>query len=159
MALVDVWFPSSMQNPKNPTDKPQESQPLERDDAQEGACRPTFYMSTDLLAAIEAQCTIEGDKKRSPFLSELLSLLLLSPIGQHLRENAKKSRRSLVHELESNLILFNEHIPTERIVELAEASQRHPDQMLVRLVLLGLRVYERAIARMEAEIEGSKEIP
>jgi hypothetical protein len=60
--------------------------------------------------------------------------------------------------LEANLVLFNEHIPTERIVALAEASQRNPDQMLVRLVLLGLRVYEKAISRMEAEMEGGPEV-
>ena len=43
-------------------------------------------------------------------------------------------------------------------MELAEASQRNPDQMLVRLVLLGLRVYEKAISRMEAEIDGGSEV-
>jgi hypothetical protein len=129
-----------------------------QDEHPEGACRPTFYMSTELLAAIEAQCAVE-DKKRSPFVAEVLEFLLTSPIGEQLRENAQKHRRSLVHELESNLVLFDEHIPTARIVELAEASQRHPDQMLVRLILLGLRVYERAIARMEADIEGSNELP
>jgi hypothetical protein len=129
-----------------------------QDEHPEGACRPTFYMSTDLLAAIEAQSVAE-DKKRSPFVAEVLEFLLTSPTGEQLRENAQKHRRSLVHELESNLVLFNEHIPTARIVELAEASQRHPDQMLVRLILLGLRVYERAIARMEADIQGSNELP
>ncbi|NET34890.1 MAG: hypothetical protein F6K19_23180 [Cyanothece sp. SIO1E1] len=130
-----------------------------QEQAPESSCRPTFYMSTELLAAIEAQCAAEGDKKRSPFVAELLALLLTSPIGEQLRASAQKHRRSLVHELECNLVLFNEHIPTERIRELAAASQRHPDQMLVRLVLLGLRVYERAIARMDAEIEGGQDIP
>ncbi|MEA5464048.1 hypothetical protein [Leptothoe sp. PORK10 BA2] len=123
--------------------------------AQEAGCRPTFYMSTELLAEISAQCEAEGSKKRSPFLVELLELVLTSPIGQQLRENAHKNRRGLVHELEANLLLFNEHIPTDRIEELAAASQRNPDQMLIRLVLLGLRVYERSIARMEAEIDTS----
>jgi hypothetical protein len=82
-----------------------------------------------------------GRQEATPFLVEILALLLPSPVGQQLRENAQKHRRSLAHELEANLILFNEHIPTEKIAELAAASQRHPDQMLVRLVLLGLRVY------------------
>jgi hypothetical protein len=74
-----------------------------------------------------------------------------------LTHQARTHRRSLAHELECNLILFSEHLPAERIRELAKASQRHPDQMLIRLVLLGLRVYERAIARMDADIEASKE--
>jgi hypothetical protein len=127
------------------------------EESTETGCRPTFYMSSDLLAAIEAQCEVEG-KKRSPFLAELMELLLASPMGEQMRENAQKNRRHLVHELESNLILFNEHIPTERIAELAEASQRNPDQMLVRLILLGLRVYERSMARMESDIEGSNDL-
>lgn len=144
---------------KNLSSKSYSQAPLPADESPEGACRPTFYMSADLLAAIEEQCAIEGDKKRSPFLAELLTLLLTSDIGQQLREQARANRRSLAHELECNLILFSEHIPTDRIRELARASQRHPDQMLIRLVLLGLRVYERAIARMDADIESSRDNP
>ena len=55
-------------------------------------------------------------------------------------------------------MLFNEHIPMVEINELAEASQRNADQMLVRLVLLGLRVYKNSIARMEAEIQDGKDL-
>ena len=147
-----------MPDPKQITSQLPLSRKLEQEDHIEVACRPTFYMSADLLAALESQCAIEGDKKRSPFLAELLNLLLISPLGQQLREQAKTHHRTLVNELESNLVLFNEHLPTERIKELAEKSQRHPDQMLVRLVLLGLKIYERSIARMEADIEASREI-
>ena len=118
----------------------------------DNGCRPTFYMSTELLAAIDQQCAADG-KKRSPFLAELMELLLTSPMGEQLRANAKKNRRSLAHELEANLVLFSEHIPTAEIEELAAASQRNPDQMLVRLLLLGLRVYRNSIARMDAEIQ------
>jgi hypothetical protein len=118
--------------------------PAAPEETLEGACRPTFYMSAELLAALEDQCAIEGDRKRSPFLAELLNLFLTSEIGQELRKQAQENRRTLAHELECNLILFSEHLPTDRIRELAKASQRNPDQMLVRLVLLGLRVYERA---------------
>ena len=130
--------------------------PKTKKDNADSGCRPTFYMSTELLAVIDAQCAQDG-KKRSPFLVELIELLLTSPAGAQLRENAAQNRRSLAHELEANLVLFNEHIPTDEITELAEASQRHPDQMLVRLILLGLRVYKNSIARMETEIKSSKE--
>jgi hypothetical protein len=135
-------------------DTPQKSKKGEPADS---GCRPTFYMSAELLAAIDAQCAQDGGKKRSPFLAELMELLLTSPVGEQLRENAAKNRRSLAHELEANLVLFNDHIPTAEIAELAEASQRNPEQMLVRLVLLGLRVYKNSIARMEEEISGSTE--
>ena len=114
-------------------------------------------MTSELLAEIDAQCEVEGGKKRSPFFVEMMDLLLMSPTGQKLRESAKKHNRPLVNEVEAHLIWFNEHIPTEKIEELAVASQRYPDQMLVRLVLLGLRVYERAMAQMDAEIEGGPE--
>jgi hypothetical protein len=144
---------------KSPSGKGKADQIDSSQDVLEASSRPTFYMSTDLLEAIEAQCAAENGKKRSPFLADILTLLLTSPLGQKLRGLAQTHRRDLVHELERNLILFNEHLPTERIEELARASQRHPDQMLVRLVLLGLRVYERGIARMEAEIEGGSELP
>jgi hypothetical protein len=123
----------------------------------DGGCRPTFYMSTELLAAIDEQCAQEGGKKRSPFLAELMELLLTSPMGEQMRENAAKNKRSLAHELEANLVLFNDHIPMAEVAELAEASQRNPDQMLVRLILLGLRVYRNSIARMEEEISSSNE--
>ena len=132
-------------------------QKTKKGESADSGCRPTFYMSTELLAAMDAQCAQDGGKKRSPFLAELMELLLTSPIGEQLRENAEKNRRSLAHELEANLVLFNDHVPTAEIAELAEASQRNPDQMLVRLVLLGLRVYKNSIARMESEIEGSNE--
>lgn len=140
-------------SPKKSSSKPDPDEPVE------GGCRPTFYMSAELLAAIEEQCAVEGNKKRSPLVAELLDLLLTSPMGQQLRTNADKHRRNLVHELEANLILFNPHLPMERIQQLAEGSQRNADQMLVRLVLLGLRVYEQSLARLESDIEGSSELP
>ena len=136
--------------------KSQPNLPREQKSA-DGGCRPTFYMSTELLAAIDAQCEQDG-KKRSPFLAELMELLLTSPMGEQLRINAEQNRRSLAHELEANLVLYSEHIPTAEIEELAAASQRNPDQMLVRLILLGLRVYRNSIARMEAEIQDGNDL-
>jgi hypothetical protein len=153
MASSSPGVSSTMSSPPH-----EPSQSAGQPESSEGGCRPTFYMSAELLAAIEEQCEAEGNKKRSPFLAEIMELLLLSPAGQELRASAKHHRRPLLHELEANLILFHDQIPTERIAELAEASQRNPDQMLVRLVLLGLRVYERAMARMEAEIDGGQEL-
>jgi hypothetical protein len=144
-------------------DKPNQtrrkSQPIApAEDSSEGASRPTFYMNTEIVEAIEAQAEIEG-VKRSPFVAELLEFLLLSPTGTQLRESAQKRRRRLMHELELNLMLFNERIPTQKIIELAETSQRDPDQMLVYIVLMGLRVYERSLSRIDVEIEASSERP
>jgi hypothetical protein len=124
----------------------------------EGVCRTTIFMTTNLLEAIDAQCAAE-DKKRSPFVAEILELVLMSSTGIGLCENAAKHERSLVNELRQNLLLFNDRMPTERIEELAEESQRYPDQMLLRLALIGLKIYERSMARMNAEIESANEIP
>ena len=126
------------------------SKKSKRGEPSDGGCRPTFYMSTELLAAIDEQCAQDG-KKRSPFLAELMELVLTSPTGKQLQANAEQNRRSLAHELEANLVLFNEHVSTAEIEELAKASQRNTDQLLVRLVLLGLRVYRNSVSRMEAE--------
>lgn len=124
----------------------------------DGVCRTTIFMTTNLLEAIDAQCAVE-DKKRSPFVAEILELVLTSRTGVGLCENAAKHERSLVNELKQNLLLFNDKIPLDTIQELAEDSQRYPDQMLLRLALLGLKIYERSISRMNAEIEVANELP
>jgi hypothetical protein len=124
----------------------------------DGVCRTTLFMTTNLLEAIDAQCAVE-DKKRSPFVAEILELILMSPTGIGLCENAAKNERSLVNELRQNLLLFNDRMPTEMIQQLADESQRYPDQMLLRLALIGLKIYERSMARMNAEIEAANEIP
>lgn len=105
-------------------------------------CRPTFYMSAELLAAIDEQCAAEGNKKRSPLLSEILQVVLTSEMGQELRSQAATNQHSLAEELKRNLILFNPAIPLEQIRSLAASSHRHPDQMLIHLILLGLQTYQ-----------------
>jgi hypothetical protein len=106
-------------------------------------CRPTFYMATELLAAIDEQCATEGNKKRSPLVSELLQIALTSEIGQKLRSQAAESQHSLADELKRNLILFNAALPIEQIRSLAASSQRNPDQMIIHLILLGLQTYQQ----------------
>ncbi|WP_139374359.1 hypothetical protein [Microcystis aeruginosa] len=106
----------------------------------EQARRLTLYMSEELYNQVINQSK-ENETTKSRLIVDLLNLFLMSPVGQKLQENAKKNRRSLHQELESNLVLFNEQIPTEEISRLAETSQRNPDQMLIHLVLLGLQVY------------------
>ncbi|MCU0567204.1 MAG: hypothetical protein MUF49_11475 [Oculatellaceae cyanobacterium Prado106] len=130
----------------------------EPEEQADGVCRTTIFMTTNLLEAIDAQCAVE-DKKRSPFVAEILELVLMSEMGQRLCANAARNERSLLNELKQNLLLFNPRIPIDTIEELAEDSQRYPDQMLLRLILLGLKVYERSIARMNAEIESGNELP
>lgn len=115
----------------------------ESDPSKGESCRPTFYMSADLLAAIDEQCSTEGSKKRSPLISEILQIVLTSETGQALRLQALENQHSLAEELKRNLILFNTAIPIEQIRSLATSSQRNPDQMVIHLILLGLQTYQQ----------------
>lgn len=109
-------------------------------DNQSSTNRPTFYMSNELLKAIEAQAQQEHTS-RSKLVSNILFLLLLTPIGRQLRENARCNRRSLAQELEQSLALLQEQLPLEQINQFAADSQRSPTQMLTYLVLVGLQTY------------------
>ena len=104
--------------------------------------RPTFYMTSLLLQTIEAQAAQENTS-RSRFVTSLLSLLLLSPLGEQLQANAHQNHRTLAQELEHNLVLFEQQLPQEQIDELARSSQRSLSQMLIYLVLLGLQDYQQ----------------
>lgn len=116
--------------------------------------RPTFYMSDELLRAIEVQAQQER-ASRSGFVAGILSFLLLSLIGQQLQENARNHNRTLVQELEQSLALFQEQLPLDEINQLAAISQRSSTQMLTYLVLLGLQVYQE-VNRLNSEAEASE---
>lgn len=116
--------------------------------------RPTFYMSDELLRAIEIQAQQER-ASRSGFVVSLLSFLLLSPIGQQLQENARNNNRILAQELEQSLALFQEQLPLDEINQLAAVSQRSSTQMLIYLVLLGLQVYQE-VNRLNTEGEANE---
>ena len=97
-----------------------------------------FTCPRNCLSAIEAQCDTEGDKKRSPFLAEIMEIAATqSHGGANSEPSAKKHRRPLVHELEANLILFNEHLPTERICGISggQSTQPRPDAWCVLFCL------------------------
>ena len=104
--------------------------------------RPTFYMTSAVLQAIEAQAEQENTS-RSRFVTSLLTLLLLSPLGEQLQANARQNYRTLAQELEQALVLFEQQLPQAQIDELAHSSQRYSSQMLVYLVLLGLQAYQQ----------------
>ncbi len=104
--------------------------------------RPTFYMSDELLRAIEVQAQQER-ASRSSFVTGLLSFLLLSPTGRQLLKNAYYGKRTIAQELEQFLVLLQEQLPLEEINQLAVASQRSLPQMLIYLVLLGLQTHQQ----------------
>lgn len=114
--------------------------------------RPTIYMSPELERELEEQSTSEGTSK-SRLITDLMELLLMTPEGHKLRQSALENQRTLAQELENYLLPFQEGFPTERIAQLARDSQRSSTQMTVYLVLLGLRVYERYLTRLQSAID------
>lgn len=76
-------------------------------------------------------------------IADLTKALLSEPLIGQLQEKAAQNRRTLGQEVERNLILFREQIPLTEITDLAKATQRSPDEMLIRLILVGLEVYKQ----------------
>lgn len=104
--------------------------------------RPTFYMSQELHGQL-ARLASQKNTTMSRLVVDVLTFLILSSIGEKLQASAHQHGKTLVQELEENLILYSEWIPTEEIERLADASQRTAAGMLVYLVLLGLEHYDR----------------
>lgn len=102
--------------------------------------RPTFYCEIGLLEALDSRAEQEGTT-RSTFIEELLNFLLLSPTGQRLLDAANQNERTLIQELDSNLSVYLGNLPREEIAQLAEATQRTPSTMILRLILIGLEAY------------------
>lgn len=119
--------------------------------------RPTVYMSPELDDELAEEAKASKVAK-SRLVSDLLHLVLMTPQGRSLRRSVSKNNTTLVEEIKKYLVPFQEDFPTERISELARLSRRTPTQMLVYLVLIGLRVYEKNLARLEEEINNNKEI-
>ena len=118
--------------------------------------RPTFYLPPKLDDELAEEARASKTSK-SGIVSELLYLLFMTPQGRRLRHSAKRNNATLAEEVEKYLVPFQEDFPTERISELAKLSYRTPTQMLVYLVLIGLRVYEKNLVRLEEEINKSKD--
>lgn len=114
--------------------------------------RPTIYMAPELETELEDQATTEKTSK-SRVVTDLLNLVLLSQTGRRLRRSAKQNQRTLAEELENYLFAFLEDFPTERVAQLAKESQRTSTQMSVHLVLLGLKVYDRYLSRLQEVLD------
>lgn len=83
-------------------------------------------------------------------IAEVINLIVSSPLSEKLKASANYNGRTLAKEIEKNLVLFKERVPYDKIKQLAEATQRTPEDMFARLALLGLETYEqRNIANSE----------
>ncbi|KYC43745.1 hypothetical protein WA1_00850 [Scytonema hofmannii PCC 7110] len=109
--------------------------------------RLTLYMTESLYTLLESQSQVDGISM-SGLTVNLLSLFLASPQGQKLKEEAKQQHRTLIQQLENDLLRFEKELSPETLSEiqrLAELSERSLDQMILYLVKLGLRIYKMRI--------------
>ena len=103
-------------------------------------------MPTDLVADMASKLGKSSDQ----IIAELLRAIANPPLGEKLMESAAYNKRTLAQEVEKNLIIFKDRIPYEEILQLAQASQRTPDDMISRLALIGLETYkQRNLANSE----------
>lgn len=105
-----------------------------------------LMLSSNLSETVERELErVAKSQFQTPdqIIAELISTVLASRVSDKLVTLAQKNRRTLTQELERNLVLFKEQINFEEITQLAEATQRTPDEMITRLALIGLEVYKQ----------------
>ncbi len=85
----------------------------------------------------------ELGKSPAQIIAEIIDVIVTPPLSKKLQTSADYNGRTLAKEIEKNLVLFKERIPYDKILQLAEATQRTPEDMFARLALLGLETYEQ----------------
>lgn len=108
----------------------------------EASHRTTIYLTGELLNVLNEQAKLEGSNQ-TRMIGDLLTMLLLSDTGQALREGAKSHRLTLAQEAERKIRLYTDRLPVEEIAKMAEATQRSEEDMIIRLVQMGLEVQRR----------------
>lgn len=103
--------------------------------------RVSIPLEVSTLEAIDARALHEYSN-RSALIAQLMQVLLDSPHAPGLAHRADQQGLTLAESLQSSLAMLDK-LDFDKISLYAEQSQRNPDQMLIYLVILGLRVYER----------------
>lgn len=95
--------------------------------------RSAIYLRPELDSAFSTQVEAEQVSK-SGFIADLLQLLLLTPSGKRLTENAAAHQQALVQELERSLILFVDQFPVlgQKLQENADGDRQSLAQELIR---------------------------
>lgn len=104
--------------------------------------RMSVYMNDELMQLLTRQVKQDTTNKNT-FVTRLLHLLLISPIGRNLQIAAQRNGRTLLEELRSFLALLDKYVPMDEVNQLAEESHRTPEQMMTYLLLVGLKVYKK----------------
>jgi Arc/MetJ-type ribon-helix-helix transcriptional regulator len=111
--------------------------------------RITVPLPEAVLNQLDEQVRRDATNKAA-FCSNLIELILTSEGGKILREAAARKDTPLLAILSDYLSLMA-NVPTEEIEQLGLDSQRHLDQMLVYLLLVGLKVYKKRLEREELD--------
>lgn len=141
--------------------------------------RPSIYMSRELEMGVE-KIAARDEVSKSRIISDVLELLILSPIGQILCERAKLNQQTLAQVLEEALTKSEEplseeitmlvhgshaqsatqmltylmqELPSAEIVQYAKNSRRPPLDMLIYLSEIGLRFYKQRVAQLDQIME------
>lgn len=123
-----------------PKDKEREEEPKSTgEDVKEK--RMSLYMEPDLFNAIEADVAASGTGNKNSWVVGLLQLVLLSDVGETLKEFAQNDQKTVLDELKELLTILDRDVPLPEIRELARATQRNTPQMLVYLLRIGLKTY------------------
>lgn len=144
--------------------------------------RPSIYMSRQLEMAIE-EIAVRDESSKSRIISDVMELLILSPIGQKLCERAKLNRQTLAQMLEETLteseeplseevamLVHGSHkqnavqmltylmqeLPSAEIIQYAKNSRRPPLDMLIYLSEIGLRFYKQKVAQLDQMMEENR---
>jgi len=105
----------------------------------------TIRIEDEAIVQILDQISETEEFTRKEFVQKLLKLLLVSKEGQQLKQFADHRNRTVLAELTSWMNLLQSNLPWDEIRELACQSQRYPEQMIVFLILEGLRAYKRKL--------------
>jgi len=114
-----------------------------------GMTRITVPLPEAVLNQLDEQVRRDATNKAA-FCSNLIELILTSEGGKILQEASARKDTPLLATLSDYLSLMA-NVPTEEIEQLGLNSQRHLDQMLVYLLLVGLKVYKKRLEREELD--------
>jgi|GEM_PF-6581323 len=103
--------------------------------------RTSLYIEPSMSTELEMQ--VRQDKHNTnSWINNLLQVLLTSEGGRNLRSFAREEDRTFLELLRDLTNLLDKKVPLNRISKLADKSQRNIIQMMIYLMLLGLKQYE-----------------
>lgn len=118
--------------------------------------RISLYLETPIATELNQQVESDGPNVNS-WANNLFHIIFLSPGGQKMREFASEAEKPYLELLRDLVSLLDKRVPIDRIAKLATSSQRNIIQMMIYLMILGLKSYESG--NDEPLLTSEKEVP